>query len=108
MCAHQRRMLNLKRTSILLLLFTSSFSFASQQPELINFEQLAAQERWQEIVHLAEAIPNPSASVEYYQGLALAHLERWDEAHKVLLEGSRKSPADKRFPVELAGVDFKQ
>jgi len=85
--------------------FGTSFSFCCQQPD---FEQLAAQERWQEIVRLAEGAPHRPAEMDYYYGLALAHLERWNQAHKALLEGSRKTPGDKRFPVELAGVDFKQ
>src|SRR5436305_5900485 len=92
-------------TAIFILL-CSLFSLSQQQPEITTFEQLAAQQRWQEIVRLAEGVPDPSATVEYYHGLALARLERWDEAHRVLLAGSRKNPGDKRFPEELAGVDF--
>jgi len=92
----------------LVLLLVSTSSSASQQLELKNFDQLAAQERWQEIVVLAETIPDRPPSVEYHYGVALAHLERWDEARKVLLAGSRMSSGDKRFPIELAGVDFKQ
>ena len=90
------------------LLLTAIFSSASQQPDLTSLEQLATHERWQEIVRLAESLPSRPAETDYYYGLALAHLERWQQAHKVLLEGSRTAPGDKRFPVELAGVDFKQ
>jgi hypothetical protein len=40
--------------------------------------------------------------------LALARLEKWDEARLAFEAGSRKSPQDPRFPVELAGVAYKQ
>jgi len=40
--------------------------------------------------------------------LALAHLERWPDARDALLAGEKLAPRDKRFPIELAGVAFKQ
>ena len=46
--------------------------------------------------------------LRYYYGSALAHVGRWDEARRVLLSGRRLAPQDNRFPVELAGVAFKQ
>jgi hypothetical protein len=49
-----------------------------------------------------------SPEAAYQSGIALAQLERWDEAHAALLAGSRLAPSDKRFLIELAGVAFKQ
>ncbi len=60
------------------------------------------------MVRLAARVPERSADLEYEYGVALAHLERWDEAHGALRTGMRLAPGDKRFPVELAGVAFKQ
>ena len=40
--------------------------------------------------------------------MALAHLQRWDEARTALILGHRACPKQKRFPVELAGVAFQQ
>ena len=71
-------------------------------------KQLAAGQRWQEIVSLAESAPEPSPELDYYHGVALAHLERWDDARNALRRGARLRPGDERFPVELAGVAFKQ
>jgi hypothetical protein len=48
------------------------------------------------------------AELAYQRGIALAHLGRWDEARAAFLAGSRLAPGDKRFPLELAGVAFKQ
>jgi hypothetical protein len=70
--------------------------------------QLFEQERWSELITLLESAPRLSADLNLYYGVALAHLERWEEARNALLAGERLAPRDGRFPVELAGVAFKQ
>jgi len=71
-------------------------------------KQLFEQERWSDLAQLLQQSPRNSADVDYYYGVALAHLERWAEAGKALSDGLRLAPNDKRFPIELAGVAFKQ
>ena len=71
-------------------------------------KQLLEQERWSELAQLLQQSPRNSADLDYYYGVALAHLERWAEAGKALSDGQRLAPNDKRFPIELAGVAFKQ
>ena len=66
------------------------------------------QKRWQRVVEQAQALPGRDAEVDYYCGVALAQLGRWDEARTVLLRGRRLRPRDERFPIELGGVAFKQ
>jgi tetratricopeptide (TPR) repeat protein len=78
-----------------------------------QLEQLYLQDRWNEIVHLAQtpasaATSHDSAELDYYYGMALARLGRWDEAAKAFQSGIRLYPNDKRFPLELAGLAFKQ
>ena len=70
--------------------------------------QLSTEQRWQEVVDLAEAEQHPSADLDFYYGTALAQLRRWHDAERVFAEGARLLPHDKRFPLELAGVAFKQ
>jgi hypothetical protein len=70
--------------------------------------QLFAEQRWQEIVRLAESPHSPSAELDFYYGSALAQLGRWEDARKAFAAGARLEPSDKRFPLELAGVAFKQ
>ena len=77
-------------------------------PQLERVKELFAAERWQDIVKLARSNPAPSPDLDFYYGSALAHLSRWEEARRVLGEGYRTRPGDGRFPVELAGVAFKQ
>lgn len=64
--------------------------------------------QWQELVELAGPLPNRSAEMDYYYGSALAHVGRWSEAEEAFRAGARLSPQDERFPLELAGVAFKQ
>ena len=71
-------------------------------------KQLFEQERWSDLTQLLQQSHADSADLDYYYGVALAHLERWAEARKALSDGQRLAPSDKRFPIELAGVAFKQ
>ena len=93
-----------------LLLFTalSRLSGYAQADPTLAAKQLFEQERWPELVQLLENAPRNSADLDYYYGVALAHLQRWIEADKALEAGQRLEPTDKRFPIELAGVSFKQ
>ena len=45
---------------------------------------------------------------DYQRGMALAQGGRWDEARASFLEGQRKAPGDKRFPLELAGIAYRE
>ena len=57
---------------------------------------------------LLEKSPRASTDLDFYYGTALAHLQRWQDAHDAFAAGARKRPEEKRFPLELAGVEFKQ
>jgi len=47
------------------------------------------------------------AADHYERGMELARAERWAEAREELLAGSMEAPTDKRFPLELAGVEYR-
>jgi len=49
-----------------------------------------------------------SVDVNFELGMALAHLQRWDESKAALLAGRKMCAGEKRFPTELAGVAFQQ
>jgi hypothetical protein len=72
-----------------------------------QIHKLFQQERWQEIANLHPAL-GISAETDFEYGIALARLERWEDANTALKSGLRLSPRDPRFMVELAGVAFKQ
>lgn len=102
------------RTPIILLILTGfSVTVQAQTPASDpkphdKIQELFAEQRWVEIVQLAESDAARSADVNYYYGTALARLERWAEARLAFQNGLRQEPGDKRFPIELAGVSFKQ
>ena len=75
---------------------------------LAAVKKLYAEHRWADILRLVPAAPDLSPELDYYRGMALAHLERWQEAKEAFEFGRRNAPRDKRFPVELAGIAFKQ
>ncbi|HEX6732142.1 MAG TPA: tetratricopeptide repeat protein [Pyrinomonadaceae bacterium] len=73
-----------------------------------QLKQLVAEERWQDVVRLAETGVVRTADLNYYYALALTHLGRLNDAERTLKQGLRQQPGDKRYPLELAGVYFKQ
>lgn len=83
-------------------------SLAQDSENISHIKQLFHQERWQEIVRVAEGEPVPSGDLLYYYGRALAQLGRWQDARRAFLRGYHLQPGSKRFPLELAGVAFRQ
>jgi len=82
---------------------------ASPQIDRIQaIQKLFDEKRWQQVIEEAQAVPAPGAEIDYYHGVSLAQLGRWDEARAVLLTGQHLQPHDERFPIELGGVAFKQ
>ena len=64
--------------------------------------------RWDEAAQLAQGPVDQSPELDFLRGLAFARLEKWNQAKLALEMGARRSPRDSRFPVELAGVAYKQ
>lgn len=74
----------------------------------LTAKKLYAEKRYEELLRLAQDAPGQSAELDYYRGMALARLERWQEAKRAFQSGAGKAPHDARFPLELAGVAFRQ
>jgi tetratricopeptide (TPR) repeat protein len=81
---------------------------AAEETQLGQLRQLVDSAQWQKAVQLAEAAPQHSADFYFLYGTALAQIGRLDDARRAFQTGQTISPHDERFPVELAGVDFKQ
>src|SRR6266545_1775111 len=100
-----------KAAPIFLMLAFSAFPLRAQpalSDHATEIKQLFAEERWEEIVRIAEDDVERSADVNYYYGTALARLGRWDEAKRAFRIGLSQQPGDKRFSLELAGVCFRK
>ena len=100
----------LKRiAAIIFLLASCAFPALTQTTSVTEqAKQLLTAEHWQELAALLQSGHEPSADLDFYYGTALAHLGRWQEAQVAFEAGRRLEPRDKRFPIELAGVAFKQ
>lgn len=73
----------------------------------VRIERLYKEQSWDAIAREIHE-PSDNADIDYFYGSALAQLGRLDEARGAFLAGRRLFPGDKRFPIELAGVAFKQ
>lgn len=63
---------------------------------------------WEQAARLAEGPVDQSSDLDLLRGLALSRLEKWGRAKIAFEAGAKKSPRDSRFPVELAGIAYKQ
>ncbi len=70
--------------------------------------KLSAEKRWEELVSLLAPLSPRSADENFYYATALSRLERWAEAETAFEAGARLAPKDPRFPLESAGVAFRQ
>ena len=101
------------RVAILFLLSCAPLRTVAQIPgqptdRTAPIEGLVAEGRWEEVVRRLDAMSVPSADLDYYYGTALANLGRLSDARQVLFDGYRMHRYDKRFPIELAGLAFKE
>src|SRR5713226_4204848 len=81
---------------------------ASEQTRLATAQTAFDAGQWEDAVTLARGPADQSPDLDFLAGLALAHLEKWNEAKLSFEAGSRKAPKDPRFLVELAGIAYKQ
>lgn len=107
-CAH--RAMLLRSTTYLTLLFcclaTWAQSIATPIPQ--QLQELVNAQQWDAIATVLAPLHPRTAEMDFYYGMALARLGRWAAAASVLEEGRGLAPADPRFPIELAGIAFKQ
>ncbi len=83
-------------------------SSRSAADKLSQVQSLYSQSKWDAIVQAVPESPDEPAELELYRGLALAQLQRWDEAKKSFEAGLLHHPRYERLLVELAGVDYHQ
>jgi hypothetical protein len=89
----------------------SLFGAAEAPPQTdhtATLKKLLDEKRWEEVVEEARTLAVPGIDTDYYHGVALAQLGRWEEARVLFLAALRLEPSDERFPIQLGGVAFKQ
>ena len=55
-----------------------------------------------------QSVQQKDGELDFAYGTAMARLGQYDEARAAFLDGRAQAKTDKRFPIELAGVAFKQ
>ena len=97
-----------------LLLLLPACSVAQSAPATISAATIAAVKklydagRWTAVVQAVPESPDEPAQLTLYRGLALAQLQRWDEAKKTFELGLLRHPRNPDLLEELAGVDYHQ
>src|SRR5260370_33016067 len=107
-CAWKRQKLRVFVMLLCRCLPLSAQSGSDAVPSAEQVRQFAAEQRWEDIALLLGPLQSRSADLNFYYGTALARLEHWREAESAFQAGLRLAPHDPRFPIELAGVAFKQ
>ncbi len=63
---------------------------------------------WEEVISATQDAPPTPGDFGLYRGLALARLQRWDEAQKVFETSLARNPGDARIMTELAGLAYRR
>jgi len=87
-------------------------SLAQQPPDaeyrVSAAQKLYSEKKWEARPRNSRAGPaTQSAELDYLRGMALVHLERWQEARDAFSLGQRKAPTDARFLIERAGAEYR-
>src|SRR5258708_28012635 len=107
-CAWKRQKLLIFVVLLCSCLRLSAQTGSAAVPSAEEVRQFAAEQRWQDVALLLVPLRSRSADFNFYYGTSLARLDRWREAESAFQAGLRLAPHDPRFPIELAGVAFKQ
>ena len=99
-------------TLLLLLLAQSLIAFpkdtSSVQERILAVKALYDAKRWDDVIAATQDAPPNPADFGLYRGLALAHLQRWDESQKAFQATLARKPFDPRLMNELAGLAYRQ
>jgi tetratricopeptide (TPR) repeat protein len=76
--------------------------------KLSEIKKLYETGNWKAVAREVAESPAEPPDLLLYRGLALAHLGRWDEAKAAFAIGQAKAPGDPRFPIELAGIAYRE
>lgn len=104
------RCASIARALILVTALSISFVAQSQTSDdlLPRLKAFQDRQQWHEVVDAAAKSSTRSAEIDYIYGIALAKLDRLEEARDAFLAGEKLAVTDSRFPAELAGIAFKR
>ena len=73
-------------------------SVPADSPTNSEIQQRFNDKDWDGVVRLAESLAARSADANFAYGMALAHIERWQDARTALLAGHRQCPERSALP----------
>ena len=73
-----------------------------------ELKQMLQAENWEQLVDILSRLDPRTVDQDYLLGLSLARLDRLLEAERIFRSGMEKAPHDPRFPLGLAGIEFKR
>jgi tetratricopeptide (TPR) repeat protein len=76
--------------------------------KLSEIKKLYEAGNWEGVARAVAESPAEPPDLLLYRGLALAHLQRWEEAKAAFAAGHAKAPGDPRFLIELAGIAYRE
>ncbi len=95
----------------LLIVFGARAAFPEDQPlqeKILAVKVLYDGKHWEEVLAATHDAPPTPGDFGLYRGLALARLERWDEAQRVFEATLACNPGDTRILTELAGLAYRK
>jgi Tetratricopeptide repeat len=85
-----------------------SLQIASQTDQTSEIAAWFEAGEWEKVVEAVPESPSEPGDLELDRGLALAQLQRWDEAESTFRAGVTGHHRDPRFRVELAGIAYRK
>jgi tetratricopeptide (TPR) repeat protein len=82
-------------------------SEGSVEEQIAAVKALYEGKQWAEVLRSTRNAPATPGDFGLYRGLALSHLQRWDEARDAFAASLARNPGDARLMVELAGLAFR-
>jgi hypothetical protein len=86
----------------------ASASELSVEEKLTATKKLYDQKQWEQVLQATKDAPAQPGDFGLYRGLALSHLQRWDEAQAAFAASLASNPRDPRLMVELGGLAYRK
>ena len=85
-----------------------SASEGSVEEKIAATRKLYDEKQWEEVLQATKDAPVRPGDFGLYRGLALSHLQRWDEAQVAFAASLASNPNDSRLMVELGGLAYRK
>jgi tetratricopeptide (TPR) repeat protein len=85
-----------------------SASDRSVEEKIAAAKKLYDEKQWEQVLQATRDAPATPGDFGLYRGLALSHLQRWDEAQDAFAASLASNPGDPRLMVELGALAYRK